>query len=586
VTMRPIPQAYEAAEQLEKDLGHPASAESTFSFRNCVDLDERDAYPEDIVRALDERGVHRYYVPSELGGAIVSYEEVLAVLRTIARRDLSVAIAHAKSYLGAVAIWIAGSTGQQRDAAALVLGGKQMALALTERAHGGDLLACDVRAERVPTGYRLTGQKWLINNGTRGAGLTLYARTDPKGGPRGFSLLFVDKSKLREGSFSHHPKILTHGIRGADISGVAFEGATVGPDAVIGKEGAGLEIIIKALQLTRTMCTGLSLGAADTALRVATEFALSRRLYRDVVFAIPHARATLVDAYADLLLCDAVSIAAARAVHVAPDQLSVRSAIVKYFVPTASERIVRDVAVVLGARHYVRRDYADGVFQKLVRDNALVGLFDGSTVVNLSALGLQLRQLANRRGKLDERQRDALRERLAPAFTLGGPLPRFDPTKLDLASHGDDDAVQGMAIAIASVEQERARGRVAAPVADAIVDGARALLEELHADERRVDVLVAGTTKQATPPALFELAKRYAAIHAAACALHLWTNNRGGDDAFARGEWLALALRRALVQFRPALGLLDRPFEDAVAADLVRRVDEGRLFSAVAVKLA
>jgi hypothetical protein len=41
-----------------------------------------------------------------------------------------------------------------------------------------------------------------------------------------------------------------------------------------------------------------------------------------------------------------------------------------------------------------------------------------------------------------------------------------------------------------------------------------------------------------------------------------------------------------LTAFRPSLALRPRPFEDAVADELVRRVRERRLFSAVDVKLA
>jgi alkylation response protein AidB-like acyl-CoA dehydrogenase len=574
---------YAAADRLERHLGDPAQGDAIVSWEACVAHDERDEFPEGMVRALDDARVHHYYVPAEVGGSIRSYEEVLSVLRVVSRRDLTLAIAHAKSYLGAVAVWVAGTPAQRSEAASLILSGRQMALALTERAHGGDLLSCDVRADPVAGGFQLSGQKWLVNNATRGSALTLFARTDAKGGPRGFSLFLVNKSALPAGSYSHVPKILTHGIRGADISGIRFEGATIDRGSIIGTQGAGLEIILKALQLTRTMCAGLSLGAADTALRLATGFALSRRLYGDTVFSLPHARATLVDAYLDLLICDATSIAAARAMHVAPEQMSTCSSIVKYVVPTISERIVENVSVVLGARHYLRKEYQSGIFQKLRRDNGLVGLFDGSTVVNLSALGLQLGHLAARRAKPSCGE-STLEDRIRSRFTLGGSVPPFDPAKLDLMSHGEDDPVHALPLALRRVEDERPSGAVSGDVAAAIVEGLRGLLEELASDEKAAG-LFGGRAKQATPPQLFELAKRYSLVHAAACAVHLWLHNRR-EGAFASGEWLALALRRVLTQFRPQLALLPRPFEDAVAEDLVRRVRERRLLSAVDLQLA
>ena len=73
------------------------------------------------------------------------------------------------------------------------------------------------------------------------------------------------------------------------------------------------------------MCTNLSLGATDTALRIATDFALHRSIYSSRVIDIPVARGALAEAFLDLLVSDCVSIAAARALHVLPVQMSIHS---------------------------------------------------------------------------------------------------------------------------------------------------------------------------------------------------------------------------------------------------------------------
>ncbi len=107
----------------------------------------------------------------------------------------------------------------------------------------------------------------------------------------------------------------THGIRGADISGFALNAASVPRTALIGSEGAGLEIVLKGLQLTRTPCAALSLGAADHALRLCTGFVAERRLYDRSLLAFPMARQTLGECYADHLLAEALSLMAARTIH-------------------------------------------------------------------------------------------------------------------------------------------------------------------------------------------------------------------------------------------------------------------------------
>ncbi len=150
------------------------------------------------------------------------------------------------------------------------------------------------------------------------------------------------------------------------------------------------------MQITRILCTGLCLGAADTALRLAVDFALTRRRYGEAIFSIPHARATLCNAFLDLMICDCVAISAARALHACPGQASVWSAVAKYFVPVTVESAIRDLAVVLGGSSFLRTGHPWSMFQKMARDSSIVSVFEGSTVVQLYALGLQLEQLARR----------------------------------------------------------------------------------------------------------------------------------------------------------------------------------------------
>jgi hypothetical protein len=87
---RTFPQ-YSAAESLEQRLGDPFAPDNVFSFGNAVALDEREEYPEEACEILDALKVSDYYVPSQLGGELKSYEEFIAVLRPTphsARRDV------------------------------------------------------------------------------------------------------------------------------------------------------------------------------------------------------------------------------------------------------------------------------------------------------------------------------------------------------------------------------------------------------------------------------------------------------------------------------------------------------------------
>src|SRR6185503_822219 len=132
--------------------------------------------------------------------------------------------------------------------------------------------------------------------------------------------------------------------------------------------------------------------------------------------AIPRVQELLVSAYADLLAADALMISCIRGIHVRPDELSVTSLIAKVMVPELTGRAIRLSAEVLGARFYLREGFADGIFQKMLRDQEAIGVFDGSTSVCLSALATQLHSLL--RGDAAAAGRDGREGRLGLRFDL------------------------------------------------------------------------------------------------------------------------------------------------------------------------
>ncbi|WP_394829316.1 acyl-CoA dehydrogenase family protein [Pendulispora albinea] len=578
---------YRSAEELERQLAPHAAEGGPFCPARMVAQDDGDAFPQQALDVLGGLGTQNYFIPESLGGKLSSYEECLALLRVISRRDLTAAIAFGKTYLGAVHVWVGGNAEQRTELAEIVARNEPVCFALTERAHGSDVTASEVSAEKVPGGWKLRGEKWLINNGTRSTVVTLFARTDPRGGARGSSLFMVRKSALAPGTYRHHPKVRTLGIRGADISGVVFEGAFVPDAALIGMEGGGLDIALKGLQLTRTLCAGFSLGAADTAMRLALDFAMSRVLYGKTALEIENVRGTFVDAFVDLLLADAAAIAAHRTIQVAPEQLSALSAIVKYFVPTTSESLVRDLSVVLGARHFLREEHHAGVFQKTMRDNSVVSLFDGSTIVNLGLLGAQLLQIQKTRRRLGataSAERDA---RIARIFDLEVDLPRFEPERLKLMNFGVEHGVQSLDRAVARFAEERGEMGLLPDVQEAIFDCAQKLVMERDALEIAVDDTAARGGFAAGAHEAFEISRRYCALYAASAALQLWIHSRHAMPSWlARGHWLALALRRTLTRFRPELALGPRPFVSTVLEDLVSLVRKGNMISLVPFRLA
>jgi alkylation response protein AidB-like acyl-CoA dehydrogenase len=564
------------ADALERSLGDPANAASPISFARAVEMDEAEEFPADFVGVLRTAGVFAHLIPAELGGSLRSFEHSLLLLRLIARRDLTTAIAFGQTFLGAIPVWLAGSEAQKQALAARIRDGELGCLALTEEAHGGDLLACEFAASRRAAGYALSGRKWLINNGSRGGTASVYARTG-EAGPSAFSLFLIDKRRLDDPDrFAPLPKVRTLGIRGADISGFECRDLPLPESAVIGTPGRGYELTLKTLQVSRTMCAALSLGAGDTALRAVLDFALHRRIFNDTVAGIPSARDQLVGAYADLLIAECLGVAASRALVSAPDRMAVWSSIVKYLVPTLVEESIRESATVLGARYYLRQGHHDGIFQKCLRDNAVVGLFDGSTAVNLHIISGQLPALGNRRrsegGTSDDRDArlraifDARQEAAWSAF------PR--DSQLTFTNNGFDEVADGLLLA--------ARAGLPDPVSRQV--------QQLAAALAALDAQVAAlqhSDPRPNSPARADLARRYCLIHAGGVCVLTWLHSRGAYDRFFdEGPWLAVCLQRLLRRLTPDAAAAAPDVSEAMFTRLRDQFERQRLFSLRQVELA
>ncbi|WP_228989521.1 acyl-CoA dehydrogenase family protein [Streptomyces sp. DH8] len=582
---RPAPDypPYALAGALDRELGDPARTDLPFFPGRLRELDAAEDFPADQVRLLDATALPAYYVPARHGGALHSYEDLLHLVRVVARRDLTVAIAHTKTYLGAVSTWVGGSAEQARALGERVAAGAVVSWGLTEREHGSDLLSGTLTATRTPDGdYRLDGEKWLINNATRCDLICVLARTEPAGGTRGYSLLLVDRSTLADGSHTPLPAARTHGIRGADISGISFTGARVPASALHGAEGSGIETVLRALQITRTLCASLSLGAGDHALRIATGFGLEHQLYGKRLIDLPQARRSLTEAYADLLTAEAVTLLAARGVHTLTEEMSVTSPALKYLVPATVDQLITDMGQFLGARSFLSEDFAHGAFAKLERDHRIVGIFDGNSLVNLNALINQFGSLA-RGYRAGRTEADAL----ATAADLGLPVPEFDPVRLELTSRRGNSVTASLPAGAEALRVLADAGAVPASLADRA-----AHLREV-ADETHERMAAHRPTPRDVPADAFDLAHRYTLCAAAAACVQIYLHNRAARTGglWRDGLWLEACLARLAARLAPGR-LPDREAgdEEAVLDDLLPHLldqhAEGHMFSLLPFPLA
>ncbi|MEV6558524.1 acyl-CoA dehydrogenase family protein [Nocardia sp. NPDC051756] len=554
--------------ELEELLGDPLAPAGPFTFAETVEHEEREQVPPAAVAALTEWGMPGHLVPTEHQGRMYNLETGLTVVRSIARRNLTLAVMFGSTLLGAQPVWLWGTAEQRKLVAAGVLAGDRVCFAVSEPDAGSDLVANVTMARPVGDHYVLNGLKWPVGNASSSRFYTVLADS-----PRGHSLLLVDKEQQPDESMTARPRVRTLGLRGHDLSGIELHDTEVPATAVIGRPGRGVVATLKCLQITRTAIGGLSLGSMDAALRIGLDYARRRRLYGAEIYQLPVLREHLVGAHLDLLVAECVAIPVARSLSVVPARMALWSSVVKYLVPVIGEEVLAHVAKVLGARSYLRELVASGALQKIQRDHAITTIFEGTTHVVLFNIAAQLSALAPVAHEAMSDGPAVLRQLFD--FTIEAPVWHADGAALSLATAGRDEITRGWRDAIAELGRVVAEqcGSAQAQHLAAVVtqlDVRRSALYDTIAGEGGID----GNTVRGSRSAV-----EHCVFHAASSCVQVWLHNRSEtSDA----GWLILALRRLLQRLEPGT-LLDETYLPAFEAVMERLRTSGEYFTVDAV---
>ncbi|MBK3580962.1 acyl-CoA dehydrogenase family protein [Streptomyces sp. MBT65] len=580
------------AEALEGWLGDPEVESNALSFAGALALDERDELPSAGIDQVRAFGFNRYFVPERLGGDLRSAEDILMLTRVIARRDMNVAVSESTQVWMMLA-WIGGDAEQQEKYAATVLrGGVVPCLAYSEPGHGADLAANRFTATPDGDQYVLSGEKWPINRGRTSTHVVLLGITGDERTPakRQQSMFLVDRSQVVSGEVTGVPRVPTYGLRGCDISGVAFDNVRIEATSRLGAEGEGLELALRGLLITRTFCTGLSLGTGDTMLRTVADFLSDRILYDGPANEIPYVTESLANAYLSLLVAECESLVAMRGLHLYTEQFSIWGNLAKVQVARLVDTNSKVLARTLGARYFLRAAEHVGTFQKMLRDGAVVSVFDGSEPVCLDSLALQLPALAKAHGH------DADTD-WRPLYDLRAELPVFAPHRVSVFGRGRDATFASLPALIERLAELAPSDGLDEDRLTALRGQATELQQELASLLARVNEIrrstagqpsptKTGTSTKSTDPRLIRVAEELSSLHAKVAALGVWLFNRDHlDGFFADGEWLRAALARRQVHQYEAGDL-----EQATAQRLFTRMNEQRadreFFSVRPVRMA
>ena len=245
-----------------------------------------------LLRRCGELGLLGITVPSEAGGSGMDAVAAVIVHHELSKSDPGFCLAYLAHAILFVNNFYWSSNDEQRARILpKVLSGEWVgAMGMTEPTSGTDVLGMKTTARREGDHYVLKGRKALITNAPEAQVFLVYALVDKRVTSfvveRGFSGFATDDKT---------PKM---GMRASTMSELIFEDCVVPAANVLGREGGGIDNMMRNLEIERLTLAAMSLGIADRCMEIMTRYAAERVSFGKPIAEHGQVQRYIADSYA------------------------------------------------------------------------------------------------------------------------------------------------------------------------------------------------------------------------------------------------------------------------------------------------
>ncbi|MFQ5814386.1 MAG: acyl-CoA dehydrogenase family protein, partial [Anaerolineae bacterium] len=238
------------------------------------EIDQEEKPPRELLPKAAMQGFLGALLPEEYEGVALDAVSYCLLLEEIAKACASTAMT-ISVHNGLVSKTILDNgTDEQKGKylEPMAFGEKIGSFALTEPAAGSDVTALETRASQDGgEDYVLNGCKTWASNGEIADIFLVFAITDPEAGAKGISAFIVERDTP---GFKVGYREPTLGLRGLTCNTLYLDDCRLPAENLLGKEGEGLKIALKALDFSRLSLSAICLGGAQAALEAGVQFAI------------------------------------------------------------------------------------------------------------------------------------------------------------------------------------------------------------------------------------------------------------------------------------------------------------------------
>jgi alkylation response protein AidB-like acyl-CoA dehydrogenase len=344
------------------------------------DWDRTEQLDRGIVAKLADIGFLGAGIPERYCGTPIDNIGYSLVIEELGRADSSVR-GVVTVHLGLVAKTIlTWGTDDQRERwlPALTTGHAIGCFALTEPGAGSDAANLATRAHQTGDGWRLTGSKTFITNGTWADVALIFART---GGPgaKGITCFLVPTG--RDG-IQRRPVKGKLGLRAQDTAEIFFDDVAVTEGDIVGGLNSGFKVAMSTLDRGRMSLAAGCVGIAQACLEAALGHASSRETFGRPIAAHQLVQQMLADISVELEAARLLTWRAA-ALADAGRRHTLESSQAKYYASETAVRAANAALQIFGGYGYID-EYPVG---RYLRDARVSTLYEGTSQIQQLVIG-------------------------------------------------------------------------------------------------------------------------------------------------------------------------------------------------------
>ncbi|MBC7660717.1 MAG: acyl-CoA dehydrogenase family protein [Chitinophagaceae bacterium] len=235
--------------------------------------DQTMEYPTAIIKKGHEAGLLNLSLPESIGGMGLPHVDQMIIAEELAYGCTAIQTAMGANDLALGPLLYAGSQEQiERFAKPMIDSPIMAAYCVTEPNAGSDVASLRTTVVKDGDNYIMNGEKMWITNASKASWYYVLATLDPKLGHKAMCAFVIpsDLPGIQVGK-----KEVNLGQRCSDTRAIKFTDVKISKNCLLGKEGDGFKIAMKAFDLSRpgtaTSAVGLAQCAFDHSIRYSQE---------------------------------------------------------------------------------------------------------------------------------------------------------------------------------------------------------------------------------------------------------------------------------------------------------------------------